>query len=197
VGADGERSGVAILLGGGDDAAFPAQMIAAECGDVAGDDAAAQWCTCCRRSEQVRVGVKCPHLQDALVCTGAVARHDGDVLAEAVGRGVDAAGVQIDAVDRLGLQGNCESVCVGAHDVSVRVGDRCAGWHWLCADRRGGAVNPEEPGGSAGCGFSAASRRAAPRRVVRTENAAGAARAQQSRARARRRGERASPRGEG
>jgi len=27
----------------------------------------------------------------ALVCTGAVARHDGDVLAEAVGRGVDAA----------------------------------------------------------------------------------------------------------
>ena len=96
---------------------FPTQMIAAECGYVAGDDAAARWCACFRRSEQVRVGVMCPHLQDALVCTGAVARDDGDVLAEAVGRGVDAAGVQIDAVDRFGLQGNCESVCVGAHDV--------------------------------------------------------------------------------
>jgi len=63
VGADGERGGVAVLLGGGDHAAFPAQMIAAECGDVAGEDAAAQWCACCRRSEQVRVGVMCPHLQ--------------------------------------------------------------------------------------------------------------------------------------
>jgi len=41
----------------------------------------------------IRAGARRRHVPTsaALVCTGAVARHDGDVLAEAVGRGVDAA----------------------------------------------------------------------------------------------------------
>jgi hypothetical protein len=54
--------------------------------------------------------------------------------------------------------------------IGAPVSAGCAG------DRRGGAVNPFEPGGGAGSGFSAASRRVAPRRVGRAENAVGAAR---------------------
>jgi len=71
---DGELGGVAVLRGGGDDAAFPAQVLAAECGDVAGDEAAADGSVGFSRTEQVRVGVMCPHLQDALAGSGAVAR---------------------------------------------------------------------------------------------------------------------------
>jgi len=44
---------------------FPAQVLAAECGDVAGDEAAADGCVGFSRTEQVRVGVVGRHLQDA------------------------------------------------------------------------------------------------------------------------------------
>jgi len=68
-------------------------VIAAERGDVAGDQTAAHRYGRFSRAHKVSVGVAGPHLQDALVGSGAVARHDGDVIAEPVGDGVDAAGV--------------------------------------------------------------------------------------------------------
>ena len=57
VGAEGELGGVAVLLGGGDDAAFPAQVLAAECADVAGDKTAAHRRAGFSRTEKVCVGV--------------------------------------------------------------------------------------------------------------------------------------------
>src|SRR5258705_5857978 len=72
---------------------------------------------------------------------------------------------------------------------------RCAGWRVGLRDRRGGAVNPAEAGGSAagGCGAREPGAAAPWGEVDRAAHTAGAARRSDRRASARRQRRRASP----